>query len=180
MFGAVLAIHIGAIWWVARPGSKVSTASSIAQESITPISVLHSDKPSVEATAPIPEVHLVIPEFEGELPIDVVFGDPDWDAVPGVTGLVSSPQPVDVSEKEIREYSRRAGLVGGDSATVILGVEVHANGSVGEVSVIVSSGNIAADVAAADYVASLRWIPGSRNHHATEMKIRWPVTLVSR
>jgi TonB family protein len=175
---AVGAIHIGLILWMAHPMLKCAIADT-SQEPITLISVLHFDKPPVPDMVPIPEVQLKKIEFEAEIPMHIVFGDPDWDAVPGITGIVSTPHPVGSGERTMRSFAKMAGLAAGDIATVVLGVEVLADGSVGEVSVIISSGNGAADVAAVGYVESMRWTPGSRDHHATEMKIRWPVTLIA-
>ena len=110
----------------------------------------------------------------------MVFGDPDLDVVPGVIGAVSAPHPESIPPRDTDLFALRAGLQPGEAQSVVLSVQVLADGSVGQLSVISSSGNAAVDEEAMRYVLSLDWIPGSRNRHATEMQISWPVTLVAR
>jgi TonB family protein len=179
IFGAVATAHITLIWWLAGPTAIQSKTDSTLGKSLTLISIIDSDKPPMPDAVPIPEVQMKAPEFEVEAPVHIVFEDPDWDTVPGVVGQISAPRPASSNYEGTAAYAQRAGMAPGELATVVLGVRVLANGSVGEVSVVISSGNVAADVQAVNYVTALRWTPGSRNHHATDMRIRWSVTLVA-
>ena len=107
----------------------------------------------------------------------VRFVDPDSDLVPGVIASASAPRVDPTSQVDESLYAYRAGLSPGESATVILDLEVRPDGTIGNVEVLKSSGSLEADEAAMLYVHMLHWIPGSVDRHARAMRVRWPVTL---
>jgi protein TonB len=74
-------------------------------------------------------------------------------------------------------YNTQAGLLPGEGATVILRIEVLANGEPGRMAIDVSSGSQQVDTAAMDYARQLRWFAGRTNEKAEAMWIRWSVRL---
>jgi TonB family protein len=146
-------------------------------------------KPETEAitatlipAAPQPPNAVPLPAIDGERPaVDmsistkVVFTDPDAGKVPGVLSPMSVPHPVASDEEGRSLFARRAGLKPGEARTVILRVQVLADGSIGEVTVATSSGFAAADRLAMAYVRTVRWIPGSINRQAANMRVRYVV-----
>ncbi len=105
------------------------------------------------------------------------FFDPNADLVPGVISPISTPQPMPSETVDPQWYALRAGMTAGEAATVMLSVEVLADGSVGDVSVTRSGGSAAIDEEAIAYIRRLQWIPGSVHRHARTMRIRWEVVL---
>ncbi len=126
---------------------------------------------------PLPRVKLVDPRISLPTLTDIHFMDPDADRVPGVTGPESVPHPEGDTSLDTSLYAARAGLIASESVTVVLSVEVRADGSVGEVGVLTGSGNPAVDGEAVRYALAIRWVPGSWLGHAVAMRIRFPVTL---
>ncbi|HPF27868.1 MAG TPA: hypothetical protein PK159_14885 [Steroidobacteraceae bacterium] len=80
---------------------------------------------------------------------------------------------------DARPFAVQAGLVGGDEATIVLMVEVLADGQPGAIAVERSGGTAEIDAAAIDYARSLRWVPGRVGGIATSMKVRFGVHLQS-
>jgi TonB family protein len=134
-------------------------------------------EPGSRDNEPIPEVTPATPRVSRAITM-VQFESPDWGDISGVTAPTSAPilsrfQPVDSAD-----FARSAGLQPGQAASVVLTVEVLPDGTVGAVEIARSSGDAAVDAAAAAYARELRWIPGTREHHAEAMRINLPVTLV--
>lgn len=80
------------------------------------------------------------------------------DANPGA--VTTAPQPLDSELPDMRPYAQLAGLRPGESAVVVLRVEVLLSGQVGQVEVDVSSGSRQVDEAAMAYARLLAWVPG--------------------
>lgn len=78
-----------------------------------------------------------------------------------------APRLLDDDPPDMALYARLAGLRPGESAVVVLRIEVLADGRVGQVEVDVSSGSRQVDEAALAYVQALKWIPG-RLHGAED------------
>jgi TonB family protein len=115
---------------------------------------------------------LEIPALTG-----VTFEDPDADVVPGIIGGASAPQPLEPPRDEAALHAARAGLVSGESVTVVLSVEVRSDGSVGQVSLLNPSGNSSVDLEAMAFARSVHWVPGTVNRHATAMRVQYTMTL---
>lgn len=128
---------------------------------------------------PLPLVHLAKLHLSELSLLNVTFTDPDADVVPGVIGATSVPQPIAADMADRTLYAIRAGLVAGESATVVLSVEVQPDGLVGNVLVQVSSGNPSVDSEAAELARKMRWIPGTIERHAVPMRIRYSITLTA-
>lgn len=76
-------------------------------------------------------------------------------------GAVSvAPQLLDADRPDVVPFARKAGLLPGESAVVVLNVEVLADGRVGQVQVDTSSGSDQIDQVAMEYARLLAWIPG--------------------
>jgi TonB family protein len=176
---AVIATHGALItWWaVDRAPEPLAETQASDPESFIAF-LLPRERPPPDAV-PLPQLHLPQVRVDDTAPTQLVFGDPDWDLVPGVIGAVSAPHPDSTQSRDTDLFAIRAGLQPGQVQNVVLSVQVLADGSVGQLSVISSSGNPAVDEEAMSYVLSLQWTPGSRNRHATDMRISWPVTLVA-
>jgi TonB family protein len=153
----------------------------------TPREALGPDAPVLQAsiivqqldadTVPIPEVHMH-PIKVGLNALQMVrFEDPDPLDISGVIGMSSAPQLAQAQLVDAETYAGRVGLPSGRCATVLLAIEVLRDGSVGEISVIRSSGSPAADSAAIEYAHFLRWTPGTVDHQARAMRIIFPITL---
>jgi TonB family protein len=128
-------------------------------------------------TVPIPEVHVHLAKLDPDALQMVRFEDPDAGNISGVIGSSSAPELARVQLADAEVYAQRAGLPPGHPATVLLVIEVLADGSVGDVSVSRGSGSPAADSAATEYARLLRWTPGTVDHQARAMRITLPVTL---
>lgn len=133
--------------------------------------------PQPPDSLPLPIVHFQTPEVDTSIATGIVFTDPDAGKVPGVVGPRSVPYPVATDEQSRDFYSKRAGLRPGDVRTVVLSVQVLADGSVGDVAVAATSGDAGADQQAMAYVRTVTWMPGSIDRQASDMRIRYVVTL---
>jgi TonB family protein len=93
-------------------------------------------------------------------------------------GAVSvAPRMLDGSLSDLKVYARRAGLQPGQSAFVVLLIEVLPDGRVGQVQVDVSSGLEQVDLAAVEYARSLEWIGGRSADNEYSIRIRYGVRL---
>lgn len=99
------------------------------------------------------------------------------DATPETRASHFQPASID-STRPIKPFSANRGELyrARPSATIILLIEVRADGSVGDVEVKASSGNSQIDAAAVAYVGNLRWKPALREGSATTMRILYSVT----
>jgi TonB family protein len=135
------------------------------------------EAPRVPDAVPLPVITLQRPTVDTSILTNVVFTNPDAGKVPGVVSPMSAPHPMAPDNRSRSIHARRAGLTPGEVLTVILGVQVLADGSVGDVTVAITSGNAAADELAMAYARSLKWVPGSVNRQATDMRIRYVIVL---
>jgi TonB family protein len=89
----------------------------------------------------------------------------------------SPPHPDPDAQVATSAFARRAGIAPGTAARVLVTVDISRHGRVERVDVTASSGNIAADAAAGDYVRALTWIPARVSGVPANMRIRFPVIL---
>lgn len=87
------------------------------------------------------------------------------------------PRLVRKSVTDVSSFARRAGIESGESARVILAVEVTEQGAPGDVRVSTSSGNAQADTLAIEYARTLRWDPANEHGRTSRASIRLPVIL---
>jgi TonB family protein len=132
----------------------------------------------VRDTVPIPEVTLQSPPVVVSALQMIKFEADDWGDISGVVAAASAPQLSRLQPVDATVFARNAGLALGQPATVVLIVEVLADGRVGTVEVARGSGDPSVDAAAVAYSRHLRWTPGTRDHQAETMRVTLPVTLV--
>ena len=126
---------------------------------------------------PLPDVHLhFIPVNLNSLQI-IQFTDPDPETLDGIVGPSSAPHLARLQAVDSVEFARRAGILPGHPRTVVLTIEVLADGSPGDVSIVRGCGDPAIDAIAVEYARLLRWMPGTTNHEAAKEGIQLPVTL---
>lgn len=129
-------------------------------------------------TVPIPEVALAEPKLDFKAIHLIQFEPAEWGDISAVTAPTSAPQLSRFQPGSAAVFARRAGLPAGQAASVVLTVEVLADGRAGAVEVARGSGDPAVDAAALAYGKLLRWIPGTQEHHAQVMRVSLAVTLV--
>lgn len=172
---AVLAGHVAVISSVAFLASQSDKAAIPDDSGVLVATILPHRRPPPQFV-PLPAVSIA------GMAVDVAsvhfdYGDSDWDVVAGVTGSASAPQLASGQTCDPILYARRAGLTDGHAATTLLNFEVRADGSVGQVSISVSSGSTSVDDEAINCALSLKWVPGSIRRHAKTMRISFPLTL---
>jgi len=111
----------------------------------------------------------------------VRFEDAEQGDVADVVATASAPRLTETCAQvcDPSRFVANAGLAPGQAVTIVLVIEVLADGSTGSTDVFKSSGNSAADAAAVQYARSLHWVPGTRDRQALSMRIRFPVTLAN-
>ncbi len=175
----VALVHVGVlgllVCWAPLPSSMRLDASSSDSWIVT-----FPPPPSLKTgDVPLPVLHLSSPHPTQPTLVNVTFEDPDADIVPGVTAATSAPHPDPADRIDETLFALRAGLMTGESVTIVLRVDVLPDGSIGDVSVQSSSGNPAADLEALALARARRWIPGTLHQHAVAMRIQYVVTLTA-
>ena len=121
----------------------------------------------------------------------VVLQDPEEHAIslpavpvvrydePNAQAVSVAPQLLDVESPDMAPFAQQAGLRPGESAVVVLRVEVLSDGHVGQVQVDVSSGSLQVDKAAAAYARQIAWVPGRLHGIDESTWVRYGVRLVA-
>jgi TonB family protein len=157
-----------------RRGARIKDPRGLPQEvPITARLIAENSDLDTEAAS---EVNLVDVPVEADSLQAVQFDYPDQD-LSGIIGSASAPRPSGYQTMDTHRYAQRVGIPLGQAVTVVLIVEVLRDGSVGSVNIATSGGSMAIDATAIEYVRSLHWIPGTTDHVAQAMRIRFPVTL---
>lgn len=107
----------------------------------------------------------------------VQFEDPDDGALGEIVAAASAPRLRAIQTVDVTAFARRAGLMSGQSKTVVLVAVIGAEGEANQVDIARSCGDAAVDAASMDYALALRWIPATRERKPVSMRIRFPVTL---
>jgi TonB family protein len=125
------------------------------------------------------------------VPDAVVLQDPSEPVIslppPPVFGLAErnsgavtvAPQLVDSDQPTVAPYAHQAGLLPGESAVVILRIEVLPDGHAGQIEIDVSSGSQQVDEAAVAYAQRFLWVPGSLSGMDTRIWVRQSVRLAA-
>lgn len=158
VWGVVVAAHI-AILWALSLSTSISRASP-TQTWIT-AALIQSNNPARRSAELMPLVRQALVMEDPTEPVSGLPAPPIIEIVEPNTAAVSvAPQLLDTAPPNMASYARQAGLLPGESAMVVLRVEVLADGQVGEVQVDVSSGSRQVDEAAMAYVRRQTWVPG--------------------
>jgi TonB family protein len=94
-------------------------------------------------------------------------------------GVVVAPQLIATESPDSASFAVKAGLSAGESAVVVLRIEVLADGTVGQVKVDVSCGRDPVDAVAIEYAKHLVWIPGRLSGVDSIMWVRQGVRLAA-
>ena len=175
--GAVILAHATALAILVSSTSARPWSWKGDVEPKTAIEIL--DEPRGLDTIPLPDIKLAVPSLDTDV-LDVVNFD-DSDNEEGVViGSASAPRLSRLQTVSSAVFARKAGVVPGHPATVVLAILISEEGRVNDAQVARSSGNAAVDAAAVDYALTLRWIPGTQNHQPHAMRITFPIILSDR
>jgi hypothetical protein len=175
--GLVLAFHAALLW----AGSTLTNLS--------PRPLTTDLQPSVQVTVIEPPPRhgrdfVMLPELSWERPTlgdrsisAIRFKDPDEGFLKGIVGSVSAPELDPAVRVESKPYAEQAGLIAGTAVTVVLAIEVQADGTAGEITVVSGPKDSMIDMAAIEYARALKWIPGTLGRRPQAMRINFPVTL---
>jgi TonB family protein len=159
-------VIVGLVVSVSAPAALSSMVSSVV--------LLTSASPPLQAPNLAPTVTDDEPVIK--LPAPELVIDDDDAATSGA--LYSAPVLVtSVTEEVQSQLAQRAGLSTGQSATVVLRIQVLAHGRAGDVAVERTGGSEAIDAAAIEYVRQLTWMAGRRGGEPVAMTIRLAVNL---
>jgi TonB family protein len=174
--GVVFAGHLLLLWSFEHSGSgQLHWQARWPVESVLVAQILEPlSRPDRGAA---PQVHLESISVAIDPPRLVEINDPDGEPVPTMSGSASPPRLARFQPTDIGEFARRAGIETGRPLTVVLSVQVNADGDVVGIDVVRSCGLPAADKAAMDYVLLLRWIPGTVDGVPRSMRVILPMTL---
>jgi len=175
--GVVGAVHGLAIWALA---SSTTIRPSTAELRSLPSVLMLTNNIARVSPEPHPSIRDVLVLQE---PAEKVMSLP---AAPVVrfaesneAAVVVAPQLLDADPPDMAPFARQAGLRPGESAVVVLRVEVLPGGHVGQVEVDVSSGSRQVDEAAVAYVQMLAWVPGRFHGMETSTWVRQGVRLAA-
>jgi len=175
---AVSSVHLFA--WIHFQGFSegLPTSHVVQAEPPTMMTYVAEQSNDMDVVA-MPEVKLGHIGLNTRELTQVRFEDAEQGDVAGVVATTSAPRLTETCAQvcDPVRFAEEAGLTPGQSVTVVLVIEVLADGSTGSTDIAMSSGNSATDATAIQYARSLRWIPGTRNHQALSVRIRFPVTL---
>lgn len=169
-------IHLAMIAVVSGFAARQDSAESDTP-SADPIVAMILPTPRTTVGHVLPRPQLLSAALNIPTLTEFTFEEPDADEVPGVIGVMSAPRPLGLRAAVAALHAARAGLLAGESVTVVLSVEVLPNGSVGQVSVQSSSGNPSVDLEAVALARDMQWLPGTLRRHAVNMRVQYPVTL---
>jgi TonB family protein len=170
-------VHLAMIGAVDRFAGQQESAGSDTS-SAAPLSVTILSTQGTMLGHVLPRPQLLSPALEVPTLTEFIFEEPEGDEVPGIIGAASAPHPfLELPATIAALHAARAGLIAGESVTVVLSVEVFSDGSVGQVSVQSSSGNPSADLEAIALAREMRWFPGTLRRHALGMRVQYSVTL---
>ena len=175
--GLVIGAHVFALKLFGGVGAWPVIAANEAQPGPTLVMTQLSTERTGRYVQPVSEVSLANVPIEVNVLTWVDFDSVD-DDLTAIVGPASAPRPSAHQPMDTGPFARCAGLQQGQSANVLLTIEVRTDGKLGAVDVARSGGSAAVDTEAIRFVRSLQWIPGTRNHEAQVMRITFPVALV--
>jgi TonB family protein len=175
--GLVVGSHVYALKLVAGCRNELVIANAAVQPGPTLVVAQLTSRKLDGYLEPVSEASLQNVPVEVTALTSVEFDSHDEDLT-GIVGPASAPRPSVHQSVDTRPFGRCAGLQQGESATVLLIIEVRSNGRLGTVDVARSGGSAVIDAQAIRFARSLRWIPGTRNQEPQSMRISFPVTLL--
>jgi TonB family protein len=173
----VIALHVAAIYGVCRQSASGKEAP--IQEYTVIIATLISETRPGDTSPLYEEPKLTPPVISLPDRLLLRIEDPDSSASRPIRASTGFRPPHLDPSFAISEMSvlRRSGVHLERSMTVVLALDIAANGTVQAIAVEQTSGDPAVDEAAINYARACRWIPGLENGQQAAMRIRFPVTL---
>jgi protein TonB len=185
----IVVLHIG-FFWVLTHGLSIGSIAPEKPFEVVPVPTTpQAPKPTRDPVVPIVAGPFVPPTVTPNLdvdvdptatPVQVITTEPPQTVEPG-PGTSVPREPV-IAEPEIGRtglseplYPSQA-IRMGHTGTVILSVQVLANGRVGEVRLVQSSGFQLLDESALREARRWRFVPGTRDGVATPMWKQIPIT----
>ena len=175
--GIVGAVHGLAIWALASTATFRPSATELRSLPAVLILTNNITRVSAEPQPPMRDV-VVLEDPTGKtmtVPAPPVVRFAEINAA----AVIVAPQLLDTDPPDMAPFARQAGLRPGESAVVVLRVEVLPGGHVGQVEVDVSSGSRQVDEAAVAYVQILAWVPGRLHGIETSTWVRQGVRLIA-
>jgi hypothetical protein len=173
----VCALHLGAVWTIGR-ATQHRQASSGVDERLVVVFSQPTIRDSTGPTSSDLSRRLVLTRIRlTSLSLDSPRIDFEVDRNPG--SVISAPVLQTEGRTDIGPYLKKASLLPGEGATVVLRVEVLATGNPGRILVEATSGSGQIDQAAVDYARTRHWYAGRANGEARTMWIRWGLRLQS-
>ncbi len=144
------------------------------------MTLIQSNNPTRVTAEQPPSVHEVLVLQDSTEPVTSLPAPPVINyAEPNAQAVSVAPQLLDTAPPDTEPFAKLAGLLPGESAVVVLRVEVLSDGRVGQVQVDVSSGKSEVDEAAIDYARELAWIPGRLHGMEQSTWVRQSVRLAA-
>ena len=175
--GLVMALHAALLW----AGSAVTKLSdrilSIDSQPSIQVTVIEPPPRHGKDFVVLPELSWERPTLDDHSITAVRFKDPDEGLLKGIVGSVSAPELDPAVKVESKPYAEQAGLSAGAAVTVVLAIEVQADGTAGEIIVVSGPSDSMIELAAIEYARALKWIPGTLGRRPQAMRINFPVTL---
>ncbi len=175
--GLILGIHLLLLVSFDRFASRRVERASIPAEFYA-VAQLIVQSPKWD-TVPAPQMEMESVPVDVNGPRLVQFDDAEDDSLSGVIGPASAPRLSRFQSVDVGDFARRAAIMPGHPLTVVLSVQVSADGGASAVDVVRSCGQTAGDRSAIDYALLLRWIPGTVDRVARSMRVILPVILVA-
>jgi TonB family protein len=172
----VLVAHVAVLGLIFRAEQLAAVANNQTSDTTVAITEVIQQQPE-RYNVPLPDLRPLTAAPAPTAPQAIRFDDSIDDELAAIISAASAPRLARVQFADPASFARRAHLLPGRAVTVVLRVEVTADGTVGAADVIRSSGNRAADAAAVDYALALRWIPGTIDHQPKAVRVSLPVTL---
>jgi outer membrane biosynthesis protein TonB len=175
--GLVLAFHAALLW----AGNALTNLSSqpltIDSQPTVQVAVIESPPRNGGDFVVLAELPRERPTLDDRSISAIRFIDPDEGLLKGIVGSVSAPELDPAVKVESKPYAEQAGLSAGAAVTILLAIEVQADGTAGEITVISGPKDSMIEMAAIEYARALKWIPGTLGRHPQAMRINFPVTL---
>lgn len=178
---ALILAHVGFLLLVQRWSATVQYRDERDSPSIVVALIQKPQSIMGPFLETFPEPKLTIPAMQEITLPNSRFGysDAEADLVDGITAPSSAPQLDPHNSVDLAECGAQAGLAAGEAATVVLAIEVLADGTTGDVSVVTGSANTAINAEAMSCARALRWIPGTVGHKPHVTRIYYPLTLTA-
>lgn len=172
---SVVGLHIGALGLFALPPMidemKSAPDVPIVMTSLVPFEDRATERSTKEPMVPVPVIALDVPDA-GSLMSPILETDRVETAD---SNEFRPPHLLSQSDPDPTTFAAASGLSLARAARVILTVTVTEQGTAGNISVMIGSGDADLDSVAIEYARTLRWHPALVRGRETSMSIRLPV-----